>query len=243
MVRDMLLDVIKHSNVNDIDNIKLETTEDKTKIYAMDESSSIILSGKLNNAITEKSTNFAISQLNILKGFALLKNFASDNAEVKITNTNNPDNDPTEITFKDEKNQSASFRLTDPKLLPKQLQFKGVSWDVEITPENNKVDEFEKFSNVLSSYEDYFIVKTENDNLIFSIGEKNHKSFVIFSENVDGNKILGNMKWQTKKVLSILKLVKNKENAKIRFSNKGAMEIELKSDYGVYTYTMPGTKV
>ena len=94
-------------------------------------------------------------------------------------------------------------------------------------------------NNILGSYEDSFIAKTNNGNLEFLIGSgSTDSSKITFAEDVDGTITHGG-RFPIGHFLAIMKLHKNSQSVKISFSDIGALKIEVNSGLGVYTYILP----
>jgi hypothetical protein len=82
------------------------------------------------------------------------------------------------------------------------------------------------------------LAKTESGNLKFIFGDQStHGGEFIFATNVTGN-LNKAWTWPVSSVLSILKIA-DANNAKIGFSNEGAMQITLDSGLATYKYIIP----
>jgi hypothetical protein len=82
------------------------------------------------------------------------------------------------------------------------------------------------------------LAKTDGDKLIFTFGDQaSHGGEFVFATGVTG-KITKAWTWPVLPVLSILKIA-DANNAKIGFSNDGAMQIMLDSGLATYKYIIP----
>jgi hypothetical protein len=119
----------------------------------------------------------------------------------------------------------------------KTIKFKGVKWDVEVAPTLQSVQRF-NFQASANNEHTTFLAKTESGNLKFIFGDQStHGGEFIFATNVTGN-LNKAWTWPVSSVLSILKIA-DANNAKIGFSNEGAMQITLDSGLATYKYIIP----
>jgi hypothetical protein len=82
------------------------------------------------------------------------------------------------------------------------------------------------------------LAKTDGDKLIFTFGDQStHGGEFVFATGVTG-KITKAWTWPVSSVLSILKIA-DANNAKLSFSNEGAMQITLDSGLATYKYIIP----
>ena len=85
-LRTLLLDIVKHTGgLGFIDVVKISTTDDGfTKVEAMDEEKSVIVSGTLKETEERFIGTFGMSRLSVLKGFADFANYKADDATIEI---------------------------------------------------------------------------------------------------------------------------------------------------------------
>jgi hypothetical protein len=82
------------------------------------------------------------------------------------------------------------------------------------------------------------LAKTDGDKLKFTFGDQStHGGEFIFATGVVGSLNKG-WTWPVASVLSILKIA-DANNAKVSFSNEGAMQITLDSGLATYKYIIP----
>jgi hypothetical protein len=119
----------------------------------------------------------------------------------------------------------------------KTVKFRGVKWDVEIEPSIQGIQRFQ-FQASANNEHTTFLAKTDSGNLKFTFGDQStHGGEFIFATGVAGNLNKG-WTWPVQSVLSILKIA-DANNAKVSFSNEGAMQITLDSGLATYKYIIP----
>ena len=164
--------------------------------------------------------------------------------KAKITVTKGTRNNievPTGIHFENEKGDFKNdYRFMNAEIINEKLKtvkFKGVKWDVEIEPTVANVQRF-NFQSVANVEHNSFVVRTENNNLIFSFGDQaSHGGEFVFANGVKGTLNKG-WSWPVAQVLQILKL---SDSAKVilHFSNEGAMMVTVDSGLGKYQFIIP----
>jgi hypothetical protein len=165
-----------------------------------------------------------------------------DKAKITVLNgTRNNVEVPTGIHFENEKGDFKNdYRFMNAEIINEKLKtvkFKGVKWDVEIEPAVASVQRF-NFQSVANVEHNSFVVRTENNNLIFTFGDQaSHGGEFVFANGVKGTLNKG-WSWPVAQVLQILKL---SDSAKVmlHFSNEGAMMISVDSGLGKYQYIIP----
>jgi hypothetical protein len=165
-----------------------------------------------------------------------------ENAKIEIvTAVRNNETVPVGLHFE---NQTGDFkndyRFMNTEIINEKLKtvkFKGVKWDVSVSPSLQAVQRF-NFQASANNEHTTFLAKTDNGNLTFIFGDQaTHGGEFIFATNVTGN-LNKAWTWPVNSVLNILKIA-DANNATISFSNEGAMQIELDSGLAVYKYIIP----
>jgi hypothetical protein len=119
----------------------------------------------------------------------------------------------------------------------KTVKFRGVNWHVEVEPTVNAVQRFQ-FQAGANTEHTTFLAKTDGDKLLFTFGDQSsHAGEFVFSTGITG-KLTKAWTWPVNPVLAILKIA-DANNAKISFSNEGAMQITLDSGIATYKYIIP----
>lgn len=245
-MRETILDIVKHTgSLGFIENVKITGSSNETMVEAMDNDRTVIIKANLLKADPTLEGEFGMGHLSLLQGLLTYPNFKTDGASIDVQRRERPGRGvvPEEITFKDEKGQTASYRLMSTDLLPEQAKFLGTQWDVEVDPSVSKIKEFQALAGLYGSFESYFLAKTVDGELRFYIGDEGssmHRAFLTIAEGVDGT-LGGDLHWPIAQVLSILKLGQD-ENLKLQFSSRGALQITMTSPHAEYRFILPARK-
>lgn len=245
-MRETILDIVRHTgSLGFIDTVKVTGTDEDTRVEAMDGERTVIIKAKLLKTEENLKGEFGMSHLNLLQGLLTYANFKTDGASIEVKRRERQGKGlvPEEIVFKDEKGQTASYRLMSSDLIPEQAKFLGTAWDVVVEPSVSKIKEFQALAGLYGSFENYFMVKTVDNELRFYIGDEGssmHRAFLTIAEDVEG-KLAGDLHWPIQQVLSILKLGQD-ENLKLQFSGRGALQITMTSPHAEYNFILPARK-
>jgi len=241
-MKDILQDIVKHTHgLGFLDLVKITGDSNQTTIDSMADDRSVILQGTFNNAQTEMIGTFGMPQLNKLDIHLKCPEY-QEKAKITVTKgTRNNVEVPTGIHFQNEKGDFKNdYRFMNAEIINEKLKtvkFKGVKWDVEIDPTVASVQRF-NFQSIANTEHNSFVVRTENDNLIFSFGDQaSHGGEFVFAKGVKGTLNKG-WSWPVAQVLQILKL---SDSAKVilHFSNEGAMMVTVDSGLGKYQFIIP----
>lgn len=241
-MKDILQDIVSHThNLGFLNIVKVTGTDEKTLIDSMADDRSVIMTAETSNPYPEMVGIFGMPQLNKLK-YLLDGNEYKENAKIDIVTSNrNGEVIPVGIHFEnsvgDFKND---YRFMNTEIINEKLKtvkFKGVKWDVEVSPSLQSIQRF-SFQAGANSEHASFIAKTENGNLKFIFGDAStHGGEFVFSNNIVGS-LNKSWAWPVANVLSILKS-SDSNNTKISFSDSGAMMITLDSGLAIYKYIIP----
>jgi len=171
----------------------------------------------------EKTFN---QQMNDSDGNALV----DENGEVKTESITK--NMIEEIHFARGTQMKNQYRVMDTRLLPEQPKFGGLPWAIEIEPTKQAIDLLSTQSGF--GVETEFGVVTDENTLYLTFGSS---AVIEFAYDVEGT-LDKPWRWETKRVLDILKL-SNDAECKMGFSDKGAMQITLNSGLAEYNYIVP----
>jgi len=241
-MKDILQDIVKHTHgLGFLDLVKITGDSNQTAIDSMAEDRSVILQGTLNNAQSEMVGTFGMPQLNKLDIHLKCPEY-KEKAKINVMKgTRNNVEVPTGIHFQNEKGDFKNdYRFMNAEIINEKLKtvkFKGVKWNVEIEPTVANVQRF-NFQSIANTEHNSFVVRTENNNLIFSFGDQaSHGGEFVFAKGVKGTLNKG-WSWPVAQVLQILKL---SDSAKVilHFSNEGAMMVTVDSGLGKYQYIIP----
>jgi len=241
-MQDLLKDIVRHThNLGFLNIVKITGDESNTLIDSMADDRTVIMYAETANPHPDMVGVFGMPQLNKLK-YNLDCPEYKENAKINVVKQDrNGETIPVGLHFEnatgDFKND---YRFMNTEIINEKLKtvkFRGVKWDVEINPSVQSIQRFQ-FQAQANSEHTTFLAKTENGNLKFTFGDQStHGGEFIFATNVAGNLNKG-WTWPVASVLSILKIA-DANNAKVSFSNEGAMQIELYSGIATYKYIIP----
>lgn len=241
-IKDVLLDVIKHTNgLGIIENIKVDGTSDATKLAAMDPNKTVIMTAELHDAVGEFEGEFGMGSLGLLSSLTRLSNYQEAGATINVVREErNGEELPTTLVFKDTDGGKDQYRFMSKKVVDEAMRvatFKGAKWDITIEPAARRVAQLSEVAGIYGGIDPAFSVKTQDGSLVLEVGstEGGVVGRRVFAENVDGSL---NNAWQfpLAQFLAILKLGGTQV---VRFSDQGACQIDVDSGIGVYSYIMP----
>ena len=243
-MRDILLDIVKHTHsLGFIQAVKIDGNDgSETNIEAMDDDRSVVLKGKLHNAVQDFSGVIGLGKLGVLSGYLNFDGYADAQSKIGVVKRErNGEQVAEELQFDSPKGYSANYRFMISQLIEEKLKtvkFKGVNWDLTIQPTQQNLKDLSYFAGVMGSVESTFVAKTDGADLKFYIGDgSNDRVEIPFASNVNAELKKG-WAWPLAQTLSILKL-SDTSNASISFSEQGAMKISIDSGIGLYDYILP----
>lgn len=239
-MKDYLQDIVQHTHgLGIIDLVKITGTDQETAIDAIAEDRSVIVQAKFKNPVPEFVGTFGMPNLGKLNTILNIPEYKED-AKLSINKQNRNNEDvPVGIHFE---NKGGDFKndyrfmtseVINEKL--KSVKFKGVNWDVQITPAVQSIQRM-KFQAAANSEENTFVAKTDNGKLKFFFGDhSSHAGDFVFQDGVTGT-LSKAWNWPVSAVISILGLPGDKE---LKFSDAGAAMIVVDSGIAVYNYILP----
>ena len=201
----------------------------------------VIMYAETANPTPDMIGIFGMPQLNKLK-YNLDCPEYKENAKIDVVKQDrNGETIPVGLHFENEAGDFKNdYRFMNTEIINEKLKtvkFRGVKWDVEINPTVQSIQRFQ-FQASANTEHTTFLAKTDGDKLKFTFGDQStHGGEFIFATGVSGNLNKG-WTWPVASVLSILKIA-DANNAKVSFSNEGAMQIELDSGIATYKYIIP----
>jgi hypothetical protein len=241
-MKDILQDIVSHThNLGFLNIVKITGDEKSTKIDSMADDRTVVMFGEATNPQPEMIGVFGMPQLNKLK-YNLECPEYKENAKIELTTGDrNGEIIPIGLHFEnaagDFKND---YRFMNTEVINEKLKttkFRGVKWDVEISPTQSSVQRF-SFQAAANSEHATFLAKTDGDKLKFTFGDaSSHGGEFIFATGVTGNLNKG-WTWPVAPVLSILKIA-DVNNTTMSLSNEGALQITLDSGIATYKYIIP----
>jgi hypothetical protein len=241
-MKDILQDIVAHTNkLGFLNIVKITGTEDKTLIDSMAEDRSVIMFAETTNPYPDMIGTFGMPQLEKLRYLLDGKEY-QDEAKIElITSTRNNESVLVGLHFENKDGDFKNdYRFMNQDIINEKLKtvkFKGVKWDVEVSPSIASVQRFQ-FQAGANTEHTTFLAKTDSTNLIFTFGDAaSHGGEFVFATDIVG-KLNKGWTWPVLPVLAILK-VADANNTTVSFSNEGAMQITLDSGLAVYKYIIP----
>jgi len=245
---DVIQDIVKHtSGPAGFTAIKVTSSDTETTLDAMNADRTVILKAKLHAPATEFQGEIGMGNLGFLAGVVQLDTYKQEGSTVSVEYADRKGvSTPEHLLFKDGSGNKDQYRFMSKEIIEQTLQtvkFKGVEWDITFEPTKEKVAELRQVAGIYGDIEPNFTVKTEDGNLIVTVGA-NDGSFSgkrIFATNVNGTLTQG-YAWPLAPVLSILKLGMS-SNCEMKISARGALQISVDSGIAQYDYILPALTV
>lgn len=241
-ILDSMKDIVKHtSSLGFIDMVKIVGSATEAKIEAIDADKTVVIFGDMYQPITDIDSTVGLSRLTVLKGYMDLH---SNSTVDVVKELRGPVEMPVEVKFDNESGSVASYRFMSEAMINEQIKvppFKGATWNVTIIPEKKNIAELSAYQGILGGFEKRFTVSVDKGTLFFAIGSgPTDRVTVPFAKNVTGT--LKQWSYPLSQVLSILKLADSASAASVKFSDMGAMKIDIDSGLGKYQYIIPAGK-
>jgi hypothetical protein len=241
-MKDILQDIVGHThNLGFLNIVKITGDEKKTLIDSMADDRTVIMYAETANPYPDMVGVFGMPQMAKLRYHLDCPEYKED-AKIEVVKANrNGEDIPVGIHFENKAGDFKNdYRFMNTEIINEKLKtvkFRGVKWDVEVEPSVQAIQRFQ-FQASANNEHTTFLAKTENGNLKFTFGDQSsHGGEFIFATGISGTLNKG-WTWPVSSVLSILKIA-DANNAKISFSNEGAMQIELDSGLATYKYIIP----
>jgi len=241
-MQDLLKDIVAHTQkLGFLNIVKITGTQDKTLIDSIEENKTVILYAETTDPYPQLIGTFGMPQLEKLRYLIEGKEYQEDAKIELVTGQRNGVNIPTGLHFENKDGDFKNdYRFMNQDVIEEKLKtvkFKGANWEVEVTPTVTGIQRFQ-FQAGANTEHTSFLAKTDGDKLIFSFGDQSsHAGEFTFATGVTG-KLTKAWTYPVSNVLSILKIA-DTNNAKVSFSNGGAMQIELDSGIATYKYIIP----
>lgn len=241
-MKDILQDIVSHThNLGFLTIVKVTGTEDKTLIDSMADDRSVIMYAETADPNPNMIGVFGMPQLNKLK-YLVDGSEYQDGAKIEVVKADrNGEEVPVGIHFENKDGDFKNdYRFMSTEIINEKLKtvkFRGVKWDVEVQPTVQSIQRF-NFQAGANTEHTTFLAKTDGDKLKFTFGDaSSHGGEFVFATGVTG-KLTKGWTWPVASVLAILKIA-DANNAKMSFSNEGAMQVELDSGLATYKYIIP----
>ncbi len=239
-MKDILQDIVAHTHqLGIIPLVKITNENNTTKIDAMAEDRSVVISGTTTTAVDGFVGVFGMPNLNKLAIHLNCPEY-KDKAKISVTTAErNGETIPTGLHFENEASDFQNdYRFMNADIVKEKLKtmtFKGSQWNLEFEPSQAAIQRL-KFQANANSDETVFQVSTENDNLVFSFGDAStHAGNFVFQSGIT-SKLKQTWSWPVTQVISILNLTGDKT---MKISDQGAMMISVDSGLASYNYILP----
>lgn len=240
-MKEQLKDIIDFTTpLGVLDTILISTPNGKkpSKAEAFDEAGSVVLKAESIKPIPEFKNEFALTRLNILKGYLGFANFNTDGANIEIIYDERDGKEvPVEILFEDEKGKTKSSARFKDARFARQPAFAGKFKNTaELEISKNDIIEFEKLSKMFAGNYPYFSTKVKDGDLYFTLGgsKSSDDNAEVFIKEIDGS-VNSDCYYPISLFSNIVKLAGN-NNVLISFIDNGTMCITIESEYFVYNY-------
>ena len=241
-MKSILQDIVAHTNkLGFLNIVKVTGTEEKTQIDSMADDRSVIMYAETTNPYPDMIGTYGMPQLEKLRYLLDGKEY-QDGAKIEVvTAERNEETIPVGLHFENKDGDFKNdYRFMNQDIINEKLKtvkFRGVKWNVEVSPTVSAIQRFQ-FQAGANTEHTTFLAKTDGGNLKFTFGDvSSHGGEFTFATDVVGNLSKG-WTWPVNSVLSILKIA-DANNAKIGFSDEGAMQITLDSGIATYKYIIP----
>lgn len=241
-MKNILSDIVSHThNLGFLNIVKITGDEQTTKIDSMADDRTVIMYGETTTPYPNMQGVFGMPQLNKLKYLVDGAEYR-DGAKIElVTADRNGVSVPVGIHFENKDGDFKNdYRFMNAEVINEKLKtvkFRGVNWDVEVTPTLQAIQRF-SFQAGANTEHTTFLAKTENGNLKFIFGDQStHGGEFIFATDVSG-KLTKGYTWPVNAILSILKIA-DVNNCKLSISDSGALMITLDSGIATYKYIVP----
>ena len=241
-MKDILQDIVAHTNkLGFLNIVKITGTEDKTLVDSMADDRSVIMYSETTNPYPDMIGTFGMPQLDKLRYLLDGKEYQED-AKIEVTMADrNGETIPVGLHFENKDGDFKNdYRFMNQDIINEKLKtvkFRGVKWDVEVEPTVAAIQRFQ-FQAGANTEHTTFLAKTDGDKLVFTFGDvSSHGGEFVFATGVTG-KVNKTWTWPVSSILAILKIA-DANNARMSFSNEGAMQITLDSGLAVYKYIIP----
>jgi hypothetical protein len=223
------------------DKIKVAATTKEITVEAMEKEKEVILKGRFTKPLSDLTGEFGLSNLSLLQTITGDQQFPHAESTLAITyESKAAEKIPTELAYQNKSKSHINYRFMAKQLLPDQPKFMEPKWDVTVTPSKANIQQLTWAANGLGTYEQYFIPKIVDGDLMFFIGEDNaatQRGGVVFASE-RSETFVSDHKWKIAQILSVLKLADTCD-CEMSFSIKGAIQITLNTGVGTYRYIFP----
>jgi hypothetical protein len=240
-MKDFLKDVIQYMHgLCDVDLVKVTGTDQETKVAAVAEDKSVIVSCVFKNPVADAIGTFGMPNLAKLKTILSFSEEYDEHAQITVVReTREGEDTPTTVHFESKNGDFVNdYRLMAKNIVEgkvKNVSFKGATWNVEFEPSVQSIQRLKRQA-AANSEEPHFATKVENNDLKIYFGDHStHSGNFVFQAGVSGT-MSKTWNWPVKAFLAIMDMPGTKT---VKISDQGATEIVVDSGLAVYSYILP----
>jgi|TARA_R110000744_G_scaffold169234_1_gene287088 hypothetical protein len=239
-MKDILQDIVAHTHALGFLNIvKVNGDDAQTGIDSMAEDRSVIMQANTKNAQVEMKGTFGMPNLNKLDIHLKCPEYKDEATIDVVRQDRNGVQIPTGIHFENKTGDFKNdYRFMNAEIINEKLKtvkFKGAAWDVEVSPSMASVQRF-KMQATANAEETVFTVLKDGTDVKFKFGDAStHAGEFIFATDIPGS-LKNEWAWPVQQTLAILSLDGDKA---MKFSDQGAMQIQVDSGLATYEYILP----
>ena len=239
-MKDILQDLVQYSfGLGVIDLIKISGTDTETKVTALAEDKSVIMTAVMKTAIPEFRGVFGMPNLSKLKTILSFSDY-DDSAKITVTTQQRDEETvPVAIHFETKNSDFVNdYRLMSRALIEervKNVTFKGATWNVSFEPGIAAIQRLKRQASA-NSEQMNFTTRTVNNELRVYFGDPStHSGNFVFHTPISGS-LSRASQWPVKQFLAIMDLPGSKL---VQISDQGVASITVDSGIAVYTYMLP----
>lgn len=241
-VKDIVQDIVKNTvSTGFFDKIKIAAGKKNVTIEALEGNKQVILKAVTHNAVEGWEGEFGLANLGLLNSIVNDSEYGHKDSVLEMQYQQKGGADvPVELHYTNKSKSFVAYRFVAKELVPDQPKYNEPAWDVVVKPTKSAIQQFAWAAGSLNSYEQYFIPKTVDGNLKFFIGEENganQRGGVVFASGVTGE-FESSHKWPISLISQILKLADGAD-AEVKFSVKGAIQININTGLTEYKFVFP----
>ncbi len=240
-MKDFLKDVIQYMHgLGDVDLVKVTGTDQETKVAAVAEDKSVIVSCVFKNPVADAIGTFGMPNLAKLKTILGFSEEYDEHAQITVLReTREGEDTPTTVHFETKNGDFVNdYRLMAKNIVEgkvKNILFKGATWNVEFEPSVQSIQRLKRQA-AANSEEPHFATKVENNDLKIYFGDHStHSGNFVFHAGVSST-MSKTWNWPVKAFLAIMDMPGTK---KVKISDQGVTEIVVDSGLAVYSYMLP----
>lgn len=251
-MKPILLDVIKFTSGLEFDSFKLivDNATGKAIIKSSTSGKDVMLDAEIKAPMMEfaieSDTQFnsiGFVHIDVLAGY-LRSSFFDNQEKDPITVKHSPQGLVSELEFTSTMGHICTYRVLDPQLAKRRIptmrriDADGDSPTIAFSPSEDFVRDLTNMSSVLSSASTTFNFRVNNGTLMADLGNVDNKASIPVTKH-SGESISPEYKYQTKRLLNIVKKASSLDDVMISiFNNTGIMEVVVNSEFATYKYIM-----